>query len=190
VNGLRAERIEDAPAQAACLLAAGGLVGWFDGNLEFGPRALGHRSILTDPRRRDVRDELNRRIKHREEFRPFAAAVLDGHAREWFDMPAVAAAPSRELMLFAYPVRADCRDLIPAVIHRDGTCRIQTVRVDRDLRFHCLLSEFHRLTGVPLVLNTSFNDSEPIVLSPADAVATFLSSGLDALFLGDFRVCR
>jgi carbamoyltransferase len=134
-------------------------------------------------------DELTRRINtvSRSAVRRRRAG---GACREWFDLPRVAAAPSRELMLFAYPVRPERRERIPAVVHRDGTCRIQTVSAERDPRFHRLLSEFHRFTGVPLVLNTSFNDSEPIVRSPADAVAAFLAARLDALFLGDFCVRR
>jgi carbamoyltransferase len=188
--GLAAERVEDAPAVAARALAEGAIVGWVAGALELGPRALGHRSLLADPRRASVKDELNRRVKHREPFRPFGASILAEACEAWLDLPAAAAAPARELMLFAYPVRPERRALVPAVVHRDGTCRVQAVERARDPRFHRLIARFAEETGVPLVLNTSFNDSEPIVLSPADALRTFAASRLDVLFLGDLRVVR
>jgi carbamoyltransferase len=139
-----------------------------------------------------MRAELNRRVKHREAFRPFGAAVLAEALPAWFLAPPrePAAAPSRELMLFAYPVRPEQRARIPAVVHRDGTCRIQTVAAARDPRFHRLVSAFAARTGVPLVLNTSFNDAEPIVLSAADAVRTFAAAGVDVLFVGGLRVRR
>jgi len=189
--GLRVERVADAPARAAERIAEGALVGWCQGRLELGPRALGHRSVLADPRRAEVREALNRRVKHREPFRPFGASILAGSCAEWLDLPSRAAsAPSRGLMLFAYPVRPERRARVPAVVHVDGTCRIQAVDEGQDPRFHALLRRFHEVAGVPLVLNTSFNDSEPIVLSPGDAVRTFLSSGLDDLFLGDLHARR
>lgn len=179
--------VADPAAEAAARIAAGELVGWFQGRLELGPRALGHRSLLADPRQRDLREVLNRRVKHREPFRPFAAAVLEEAAADWFELPPGSCA-SRELMLLAYPVRPEKRELIPAVVHRDGTCRIQTVSHTSDPLFHRLLQELGRLTGVPLVLNTSFNDSEPIVCSLEDALATYRRSGLDALYAGDRRL--
>lgn len=189
--GFVAERAADASRLAAASLAAGAIVGWFDGRLEFGPRALGGRSLLADPRRAELRAELNRRVKHRESFRPFGASVLAEQCAQWFDLPPGArAAPSRELMLFAYPVRAERRQRIPAVVHRDGTCRIQTVEADRNPRLHRLIACFAEFTGVPLVLNTSFNDSEPLVLTASDAVRTFAASGIETLFLGDIHVRR
>ncbi len=190
--GLAAERVADPAAAAARLLAAGALVGWFQGRLELGPRALGHRSLLADPRRADVRDDLNRRIKHREPFRPFAASFLAEAAADWLELPAgrPGAAASRDLMLVAYPVRPARRAAIPAVVHRDGTCRAQVIDRRRDPRFHALVSHLGELTGVPAVLNTSFNDREPIVGSPADAIETFRRAGLDALFLEDCLVRR
>lgn len=175
----------DPAREAAEALAEGKLVGWFQGRLELGPRALGHRSLLADPRQRDLREIINRRVKHREPFRPFAAAVLEERAHEWFELPEIPS-PSRELMLLAYPVRNP--DPIRAVVHHDGTCRIQTVSAQSDPLFHRLLGEFERLTGVPLVLNTSFNDSEPIVCTPEDALETYRRSGLDVLFLGNRRL--
>ncbi|MEW6282216.1 MAG: carbamoyltransferase C-terminal domain-containing protein, partial [Candidatus Eremiobacterota bacterium] len=184
------EPVQDPPLEAAQRLARGELVGWYQGRLELGPRALGHRSLLADPRRGDVRQKLNERIKHREMFRPFAASVLEEEADDWFDLPdrAPGAASCRDLMLLAYPVVPAMRELIPAVVHRDGSCRIQVVSRRSDPLYHRLLQEFHRLTSVPLVLNTSFNDSEPIVCTPEDALSTFRRSGLDVLYLGSRRV--
>jgi carbamoyltransferase len=191
-EGFVVEPVGDPAGEAAAALDIGRIVGWCDGRLEFGPRALGHRSLLADPRRAGMRAELNRRVKHREAFRPFGAAVLAEALPAWFLAPPrePAAAPSRELMLFAYPVRPEQRARIPAVVHRDGTCRIQTVAAARDPRFHRLVSAFAARTGVPLVLNTSFNDAEPIVLSAADAVRTFAAAGVDVLFVGGLRVRR
>jgi carbamoyltransferase len=165
------------------MIAEGRIVGWFQGRMEFGPRALGNRSLLADPRRRDMRDILNRKIKHREAFRPFGPSVLAEHADGWFDVGSHS--QSDEFMLFACPVKIDRRELIPAVVHRDGTARVQLVRREANPRFHALISRFFSRTGVPLVLNTSFNDDEPIVCTPADAIATFRNTGLDALFMGN-----
>ena len=146
-------------------------------------RALGNRSLLADPRRPDTRGILNRRIKHREDFRPFAPSVLAEHADDWFEVgPHLA---SHEYMLFSCPVRTGYRERIPAVVQHDGTARLQLVRREANPRFHDLISSFFKRTGVPLVLNTSFNDSEPIVCTPAHAIATYRSTGLDALFMGD-----
>ncbi|MBI4870593.1 MAG: carbamoyltransferase [Candidatus Riflebacteria bacterium] len=175
---------------AARMLSRGLLVGWFQGRLELGPRALGHRSLLADPRHEETRRSLNLRIKHREPFRPFGASVLEEDADAWFELPSArpGAAGSRDLMLLAYPVRPHRAADIPAVVHRDGSCRIQCV--SRDARFRALLAHFKTLTGVPLVLNTSFNENEPIVSSPEDALRTFQRTGLDALFLEDRLVLR
>jgi carbamoyltransferase len=160
--------------------------------MEFGPRALGNRSLLADPRQPGIRERLNRRIKHRESFRPFAASVLEEEAAAWFEFPAArnGATASRELMLLAYPIRPGLRSLIPAVVHADGTCRIQTVSRRRQPRFHRLISAFSQLTGVHLVLNTSYNEQEPLVYAPDDAIATFLKTPIDALFLNDRLVLR
>ncbi|MCC6749891.1 MAG: carbamoyltransferase [Deltaproteobacteria bacterium] len=187
------EPLADPSARAAELVAAGEIVGWFHGRLELGPRALGSRSLLADPRRLDMRERLNRQVKHRELFRPFAASCLEEALDAWFEVPVregPGAEASRELMLLAYPVRAERRAQIPAVVHRDGTCRIQTVDALRQPAYHALLARFFALTGVPLVLNTSFNDSEPIVCSPEDALATFGRTEIDALVIGDRLVRR
>ena len=180
---LTARRSKDAAREAADMIADGNIVGWFQGRMEFGPRALGNRSLLADPRRPDTRAILNRMVKHREDFRPFAPSVLAERADEWFEVgPHLA---SHEYMLFACPTKPGRRERIPAVIHQDGTARVQLVRREANPRFHELISRFFARTGVPLVLNTSFNVSEPIVCTPAHAIATFRKAGIDALFMGD-----
>jgi carbamoyltransferase len=190
--GLAWHRAPDPELRAATLLAESRIVAWFQGRMEFGPRALGNRSLLADPRYPAVRERLNRRIKQREPFRPFAASVLEEEAAKWFDFPTdrPGASASRELMLLAYPVRPHARPLIPAVVHADGTCRIQTVSRQRHPRLHRLIFAFSQLTGVPLVLNTSYNEQEPLVLTPDDALDTFLKTPIDALFLNDRIVLR
>jgi carbamoyltransferase len=181
--GLVPRRSKNAAREAADMIADGNIVGWFQGRMEFGPRALGNRSLLADPRRPDTRPILNRMVKHREDFRPFAPSVLAERADEWFEVgPHLA---SHEYMLFACPTKAGRGERIPAVIHKDGTARVQLVRREANPRFHELISHFFARTGVPLVLNTSFNDSEPIVCTPAHAIATFRKAGIDALFMGD-----
>jgi carbamoyltransferase len=177
-------RRSKAPARdAADMIADGKIVAWFQGRMEFGPRALGNRSLLADPRRPDMRNILNQRVKHREDFRPFAPSVMAERADEWFEIGAHST--SHEFMLFACPVKAEQRDRIPAVVHHDGSARLQLVRRESNPQFHELISCFFARTGVPLVVNTSFNDSEPIVCTPADAIVTFRKSGIDALFMDD-----
>jgi carbamoyltransferase len=183
-RGLAGERVADAPAEAARLLADGGIVGWFQGRAEVGPRALGARSILADPRRAESKDLVNARVKRREPFRPFAPSVLDERGPDWFD-----GYYPDPFMLLVLPVAEGRRDAIPAVTHVDGSARLQTVTESFNRPFHRLISEFERRTGVPVVLNTSFNlRGEPIVLRPEEAIADFLASDMDALFLGDLLV--
>ncbi|MBV8920176.1 MAG: carbamoyltransferase [Bradyrhizobium sp.] len=181
--GFAARRSKSPARDAANLIADGKIVAWFQGRMEFGPRALGNRSLLADPRRPDMRDILNQKVKHREDFRPFAPSVLAEHAEEWFEVGTQTA--SHEFMLFACAVRDDRRDLIPAVVHKDGSARVQIVSRTSNPRFHELISCFFAKTGVPIVVNTSFNDSEPIVCAPTDAIVTFRKSGIDALFMDD-----
>ncbi|MEU8268276.1 carbamoyltransferase C-terminal domain-containing protein [Sphaerisporangium sp. NPDC049002] len=177
-------RESDITTTAAQLLADGKLIGWFDGGSELGPRALGHRSILADPRTIASRDALNDRIKHREPFRPFAPAVLQADASHWFDLDP----DGSPFMLLAPTVHPGQAHLIPGVVHVDGTARAQTVDPNINARFAAVIEHFGKITGVPVVLNTSFNDREPIVESPADALATFQATDLDALCLGDYVV--
>ncbi len=179
------QAISDPAAVAARLLADGKLIGWFQGGSELGARALGRRSILADPRRREIRDALNARIKHREWFRPFAPAVLEEDAGKWFDLD-----HESPFMLEAVQVRPEQREQLAGVTHIDGSARVQTVDEAVQPQFHRLIRQFGDLTGVPVVLNTSFNDREPIVETPAHAVATFSASELDALVIGGFLVTK
>ncbi|MCL2878526.1 MAG: carbamoyl transferase, partial [Acidobacteria bacterium] len=170
-------------SEVAGLIAGGEIVAWFQGRMEFGPRALGNRSILADPRRADVVHLLNDKVKHREYFRPFAASVLAEKAREWFDIGRDCAGDA--FMLCARKVNEDQNGRIPAVTHVDETCRIQLVERDTNPEYHALITRFERITGVPMVLNTSFNDREPIICSPEDAVATCKNAGIRYLVMGD-----
>lgn len=166
-------------------IAEGAIVGWFQGPTEFGPRALGHRSILCDPRRPDMKDILNARIKHREPFRPFAPSILAEACGDWFDQDY----PS-PFMLMTYRVRPERRAQIPAVVHEDGTARLQTVTAAESPRYYPLIAAFGRRTGVPVLLNTSFNENEPIVCSPEDAIDCFSRTEMDVLVLGSHVVDR
>ena len=172
-------RVTDVAAETARLLGRGAVVGWFQGRMELGPRALGNRSILADPRSTAIRDRVNR-IKGRELWRPLAPSVLAERAADYFHLGG-----SSPFMLLAVPVRSEKRGVVPAVTHVDGSARPQTVTRDQNRRYYDLIAAFERETGVPMVLNTSFNDaSEPIVCTPDDAVRTFLATDLDALVLG------
>jgi carbamoyltransferase len=181
--GLKSRRSRAPAEEAADMIADGKIVAWFQGRMEFGPRALGNRSLLADPRRPDMRAILNQKVKHREDFRPFAPSVLAEHADEWFETGKHST--SHEFMLFAPAVKPAQRGRIPAVVHQDGTARVQLVSRKSNPRFHELISHFFARTGVPLVVNTSFNDSEPIVCTPMDAIVTFRKSGIDALVMDD-----
>ena len=174
---------DDRPEEVAEDIAAGRIVAVFRGGCEFGPRALGHRSILCDPRQPGMKDHLNKRVKHRESFRPFAPMVLEERAVEYFDLPI--ASP---YMLLAAAVRQP--DVIPAVTHVDGSARVQTVSRDGEPFLHAVISSFMARTRVPVLLNTSFNDQEPIVETPADALRCFLRTGIDVLYLAGRRVVR
>ena len=169
-------------------LVGGKAVGWFQGRFEWGPRSLGHRSILADARQLGMNDRINRKIKFREEFRPFAPAVLEGSEDRYFDIPA-----GLDLltpwMLTVAPVNERARDLLPSTTHADGSARVQVVKPETNPLFHELLSGFGAATGHPILLNTSFNlKGEPIVSSPLQALRTFYASELDVLYLGGFRV--
>lgn len=171
--------------RTASIIADGKILGWYQGRAEWGPRALGNRSIVADPRRPEMKDILNRRIKHREIFRPFAPSILAEKTGEWFEK----SQPS-PFMTLAYAVRPEKRDKIPAPTHVDGTGRLQTVSREGNPKYHALISEFERQTGVPVVLNTSFNDNEPIVCRPQEALDCFLRTQMDALVLGNVLIMR
>ncbi len=172
--------------KGARILAEGKILGWFQGKMEFGPRALGNRSILADPRKEEMKDILNKKVKHREPFRPFAPSVLEEYAGEYFD-------DNRSLpyMLTACNVLPEKIRLVPAITHVDGTGRVQTVDKVSNPRYRMLIEEFFKITGIPMVLNTSFNaKGEPMICSPGDAVKTFLGTHMDALILGDYLIIK
>jgi len=184
---IQVERLEDAELyrQIAAVVAAGRVVGWFQGAMEFGPRALGNRSIVADPRRTDMKDILNQRIKHRETYRPFAPSILEEKVGEVFER----SEPS-PFMAMVYKVKPHQREKIPAVTHVDGTGRLQTVSARTNPRYHALITEFERQTGIPLLLNTSFNEHEPIVATPSEAIACYLKTRMDVLALGNWVLRR
>ena len=163
----------------------GKVVGWFQGRMEFGARALGNRSLIADPRREDMRDIINLRIKFREKFRPFAPSILEEHVSEWFEMDE--AAPYMEKV---FPIKAERRREIPAVTHVDGSGRLQTVSSKTNPLYHSLITKFYEKTGVPIVLNTSLNENEPVVRTPAEAISCFLRTSMDVLVLGDCFIDR
>jgi len=175
----------DLMRRAAAIIADGKILGWFQGRAEWGPRALGNRSIVADPRRPEMKEILNRRIKHREIFRPFAPSILAEFTAEYFEK-----SHSSPFMTLAYAVRPEKREKIPAPTHVDGTGRLQTVTREANPRYHTLISAFRDLTGVPVVLNTSFNDNEPIVCRPEEAIDCFLRTQMDALALGNFLITK
>jgi carbamoyltransferase len=174
-------RSDDICAETAQLLSQGHVIGWFQGRSEFGPRALGNRSILADPRTPEMKEKLNKQVKHRQAFRPFAPVVLAERADEIFESHR-----DSPYMLLAEAVRPEWRDRIPAIVHVDGTARVQTIREDQNGPLYRLIKAFDALTGVPVLLNTSFNvKGEPIVETPEDAIHCFLTTGIDYLILHD-----
>src|SRR5436309_3029876 len=176
---------KDLCQRTARMIADGKVVGWFQGRMEWGPRALGNRSILCDPRRADMKEILNAKIKRRESFRPFAPSILRESVAEWFEQD-----DDVPFMMEVFQVREEKRALIPAVTHVDGSGRLQTVHRETNPLFYALISEFCALTSVPLVLNTSFNENEPVVCRPEEALDCFLRTKMDSLVLGDFAVER
>lgn len=171
---------------AADSIARGKIIAWFQGRSECGPRALGNRSILADSRNKDMKDILNRRIKFREAFRPFAPSVLYENQQEYFNLDI----PSPYMLMVA-DVLEDKRDVIPAVVHIDNTARVQSVMKEMNPVYYMLIETFYRKTGVPVVLNTSFNvNKEPIIESPKDAISCFLSTDLDELYLEDYVIIK
>jgi carbamoyltransferase len=186
--GLRYRRSDRLEEEVAGFINEDKIVAFFQGRMETGPRALGNRSLLANPTHPQMRDILNAKVKHREYFRPLAPSVLAEEAEAWFEIAKPTSAG--DYMLMTYPARAEVAERIPAVVHVDGSCRIQAVRRETNPRYHRVISEFKKLTGVPVVLNTSFNDSEPIVCTPEDAIATFLKTRIDVLAIGDYLVIK
>ena len=163
----------------------GKVVGWFQGRMEWGPRALGNRSILADPRRADMKDILNAKIKRRESFRPFAPSILREEVSDWFEQE-----DDVPFMMQVFQVRTAKRSFIPAVTHVDGSGRLQTVHKETNPRYHRLIEHFRDLTGIPMLLNTSFNENEPVVCHPEEALDCFLRTSMDVLVLGNFWIER
>jgi len=183
---LRYHTLKDPEATAARMIADGLILAWFQGRAEFGPRALGNRSILADPRRKDMKDLLNATVKFREPFRPYAPSVLEESCGKYFgsDVPS-------PYMLRAYPTRPEMIDVLPAITHVDGTARVQTVNAKQNPRYYRLIKEFGRITGIDCVLNTSFNiRGEPIINTVDEAIKCLMTTGLDALFVEDFLVVK
>ncbi|HBI15596.1 MAG TPA: carbamoyltransferase [Desulfobulbaceae bacterium] len=171
--------------KTAAAVAEGKVIGWFQGRMEWGPRALGNRSIVCDPRRPDMKDILNLKIKRRESFRPFAPSILREQVSDWFeeedDVP---------FMMQVFQIREEKRSVIPAVTHVDGSGRLQTVHRQTNPRYYRLIEAFRDITGVPVVLNTSFNENEPVVCRPEEALSCFLRTKMDVLVLGDYFLTR
>lgn len=181
---IKYEKSKNITRDAAKFIKDGKIIGWFQGNLEFGDRALGNRSILADPRDFKMKDKVNKTVKYREEFRPFAPAILEEKVNQYFEN-----ADSTPFMEKTFLIKKNKRKFIPAVVHVDGSGRLQTVSKDVNPIFYELIKEFEKITSIPIILNTSFNlKGEPIVCSPTDAIKTFFSSGLDFLILGSFII--
>jgi carbamoyltransferase len=185
--GLPHVRLADADLiqRTVDLLIDGKVVGWFQSRMEFGARALGNRSLIADPRRADMRDIINLRIKFRERFRPFAPSILEEHVGDWFEIN-----EPTPYMEKVFPIRAEKRSQIPAVTHVDGSGRLQSVSRRTNPLYYALIERFYERTGVPIVLNTSLNENEPIVRTPAEAIDTFLRTDMDALAVGPYLVDR
>ena len=179
---------DDIEQKVAQLIADGNIIGFFQGQMEFGPRALGNRSLLADPRNPNMRDILNSKVKHREYFRPLAPSVLYEEMHNWFQIKKESSAS--DYMLMTYKVNMDKKSKIPAVVHTNDTSRVQSVKKEVNSKYHKLISEFFKITNVPILLNTSFNDSEPIVCTPEDAIKTFLKTKIDYLVLDNFLVSK
>lgn len=186
-NGLTYKKSANIYKDVALLLTRNKCVGWFQGKAEFGPRALGNRSILVDPRKDKNKDLVNSKIKFRESFRPFAPSALEAHTEDYFETNGV----ESPYMILAFGVKKNKRKVIPAVTHVDGTARVQTVTKKQNLKYWKVINEFYKLTGVPVILNTSFNRmGEPIVNNPEDAIACFLGSGLDVLVMSNYLIVK
>lgn len=185
-KGISYEKSDDICRDSAQFIAEGRILGWFQGRMEVGPRALGHRSIIADPSRPDMKDRVNKQVKNREPWRPFAPSILEDDAQRYLINPH----PS-PFMILAFQSQAEYREEIQSAVHVDGTCRPQTVKQDCNPRYWRLISEFEKITGIPAILNTSFNlNTQPIVNTPEQAIETLLQSGLEGLAIGDFLVMK
>ncbi|MFQ5468999.1 MAG: carbamoyltransferase [Gammaproteobacteria bacterium] len=179
------EKFDELAFDTARHISEGSVIGWFQGRMEWGPRALGNRSILGDPRRTDMKDILNLKIKRRESFRPFAPSILRESVSDWFEQD-----DDVPFMMKVFQIKEDKRNRIPAVTHADGSGRLQTVYEQTNSRYYQLIKSFYERTGVPIILNTSFNENEPVVCRPDEALACFLRTKMDVLVLGDWMISR
>ena len=179
------ENFDDLAEYTAIKISEKKVIGWYQGEMEWGPRALGNRSILGDPRNPEMKEILNVKIKRREEFRPFAPSILREETCKWFEVD-----DDVPFMMKVYQIKPEQREKIPAVTHVDGSGRLQTVTNEINSRYYILISKFFKLTGVPILLNTSFNENEPIVCKPQEALETFLRTKMDCLILGDWLIER
>lgn len=180
------ERHEDIEAVTARLIADGKIIGWFQGRMEVGQRALGNRSLVADPREASMKDKINAAVKHRESYRPFAPSIMEEYADEFFESD-----HENPFMQMVFKVKQEKRSIIPAVTHHDGSGRSQTVSKKTNIRYWKLIDEFRKITGVPVLLNTSFNDNdEPIVCTPKDAIRCFAGTGIDALVMGNYILLK
>ena len=166
-------------------ISNGKVVGWFQGKMEWGPRALGNRSILADPRNPKMKDILNLKIKRRESFRPFAPSIMREHVADWFEID-----DEVPFMMKVYQIKKEKRKLIPAVTHVDGSGRLQTVKEQSNKKYYNLIKEFYKLTKIPILLNTSFNENEPIVCKPEEALNCFIRTKMDILVMGSYVIKR
>lgn len=182
---IKTNSVKNLTEMTAKAISEGLVIGWFQGRMEWGPRALGNRSILGDPRRTDMKEILNKKIKRRESFRPFAPSVLRESVSEWFEED-----DEVPFMMKVFPIKLEKRKLIPAVTHEDGSGRLQTVYKETNPRYYALIKEFESITEVPIVLNTSFNENEPVVCKPEEALDCFLRTKMDVVVLNDYFIRR
>lgn len=171
--------------ETAQAISEGLIIGWFQGRMEWGPRALGNRSILADPTRSDIKDIINSKIKRRESFRPFAPSILKEYTKDWFEID-----DNVPFMMQVYQVNKEKRTQVPAITHVDGSGRLQTVEKDKNERYWKLINSFREISGVPMLLNTSFNENEPVVCQPIEALNCFLRTNMDVLVMGDWIIRR
>ena len=179
------ENFEEVVKLISSEICQGNVIGWFQGGMEWGPRALGNRSIICDPRRDDMKEILNLKIKRRESFRPFAPSILLEEVPNWFEIN-----DAVPFMSQVFKIKKEKRKYIPSVCHVDGTGRLQTVTKESNARYFQLISEFFKTTNVPMLLNTSFNENEPIVCAPEEAIETFLRTKMDVIVLENWLIKR
>ena len=177
--------VKDVIAKTCDHLCESHIIGWFQGKMEWGPRALGNRSIIADPRNKNIKEIINSKIKRRESFRPFAPSILREHVAQWFEID-----KDVPFMSEVYSIQKDKRQIVPSITHVDGTGRLQTVKKSDNDSYYELINEFYKRTNVPLILNTSFNENEPIVRSPLEAIDCFERTNMDLLVVGNYVISR